>query len=143
MNATIINKFGRIVGWNNITARFLNRNLEGITELEYDDDLEMDNEHGAGRYPLGQSEGNYNAKCSVTLFSEEMMALQASIPPGMRIQDIPPFPVIVEYDWNGVIKKDVIQNCRFRNNGRSVKQGDGKIVHKLTILTSHIDWSKQ
>lgn len=143
MNATIINKFGRIVGWNNMTARLLNRNLEGIVELTYNDNVDMENEHGAGRYPLGQSESNYSATCSITLFSEEMVALQASIPPGSRIQDIPPFPIIVEYDRNGFIQKDVIQNCKFKNNGREVKQGDGKIVWKCDILTSHIDWNKQ
>jgi hypothetical protein len=140
MNATIINKFGRIVGWNNITARFLNRNLEGITELEYDDNVDMANEQGAGKYPIGQSEMNYTAKCSITLFSEEMDALQAIVPPGLRIQDIPPFPIVIEYDRNGVIKTDTVQNCKIMNVGRAVKQGDGKIVHKCNVLTSHIDW---
>ncbi len=141
MNVTIINKFGRIVGWNNLTVRVLNRNLEGITEITYDDNVDMDNEHGAGRYALGQSEGNYTAKATISLFSEELVALQASITPGLRIQDIPVFPIIVEYDRNGIIQKDVIQNCRFKNNGREVKQADGKIVTKIEILTSHIDWN--
>lgn len=143
MNATIINKFGRLVGWNNITMRFLDRNLEGITEAEYDDNVEMDNEGGAGKYPVGYTEGNYRAKFSVTLFSEEQQRLLDSIPPGMRIQDIPPFPSIMEYDRNGRIVKDVVQNCKFKNMGRAIKQGDGKIVYKHEILCSHIDWHKR
>jgi hypothetical protein len=141
MNATIINKFGRLTGWNNLTFRFLNRNLEGIVELEYNDNLEMDYEPGAGRMPVGYTEGNYKATASVTLFSEEMVALQASIPKGMRIQDIPPFPGISQYDRNGYIQTDVLQNCKFKDNGRIIKQGDGKIVHKCTLILSHIDWN--
>lgn len=141
MNVTIINKFGRIVGWNNVTVRMLNRNLEGITEVMYDDELEIDAERGGGKYPLGTSEKNYSAKCSITLFSEELVALQASLPKGTRIQDIPAFPIVVEYDRNGFIQTDVVQNCRCKTNGREVKQGDGKIVHKIDIYTSHIDWN--
>lgn len=141
MNVTIINKFGRIVGWNNLTVRTLNRNLEGITELMYDDELALENERGSGKYPIGTSESNYSAKCSITLFSEELVALQASIPKGTRIQDIPAFPIVVEYDRNGFIQTDVIQNCRFKTNGREVKQGDGKIVFKVDIHCSHIDWN--
>lgn len=141
MNVTIINKFGRIVGWNNVTMRFLNRNLEGITKIMYKDNVQMQNEPGAGKFPVGQSEGNYTATASVTLFSEEMQALQKSLPPGTRIQDIPPFPIIVEYDRNGVIQTDVIQNCKFMDNGREISQGDGKILHECQLLTSHIDWN--
>lgn len=139
--ATIINKFGRIVGWNNLTARVLGRNLEGFTELEYTDDVKMDNEYGGGKYPIGQSEGNYEPKASVMLYSEELVSLQASLPAGSRIQDIPPFDFIVQYDRNGVIQKDVIRNCRFKNNGRSAKQNEGKIQTKIDLLCSHIDWN--
>lgn len=139
--ATIINKFGRIVGWNNISVRFLNRTLEGIVELEYDDEQDKDNEYGAGKYPMGQSEGNYKPKAAVSLYSEELQSLQSQLPEGIRIQDIPPFPIIVQYERNGVVSKDIIQNASFKNNGRSVKQADGKIVTKIDLLTSHIDWN--
>jgi hypothetical protein len=139
--ATIINKFGSILGWNSITVNVLNRDLEGITDISYDDEQKMENEYGAGKYPIGQSEGNYEPKASMSLYSEELNALQSSLPAGKRIQDIPPFPIVVQYERNGVIIKDVLQNCRFKNNGREVKQADGKIVTKIDLLLSHIDWN--
>ena len=114
---TIINKFGTLTGWNNITLNLLFRDLEGITELSYTDEVEKNNEYGAGGYPQGQSRGNYKAESYVNLFSEEIVALQASIPPGTRIQDIPPFPIIVQYEVNGLLFKDVLNNCSFKNNG--------------------------
>lgn len=142
MPATIINSFGKIIGWNNITLNLLNRDIEGITEIEYNDNVKKDNEYGAGGYPLGQSQGNYEAKGSITLLSEEIVALQSSLPPGARIQDIPPFPVTVAYDRNGVVLRDTLQNASFTNIGKPSKQGDGKIVHKCDLLISHIDWNQ-
>lgn len=141
VNPTIINKFGRLTGWNKVTLTVFNRNIEGITEISYTDEQEKENEYGAGKYPQGQSEGNYKPMASITLFSEEIVAMQKSIPKGIRLQDIPPFPVAIEYEYDGVLYNDVIQNCSFKNNGREVKQGDGKIVHKMDLLTSHIDWN--
>ena len=142
MKATIINKFGRIIGWNNLTFNFYGRDIEGITELEYDDEQEKDNEYGAGKYPQGQSEGNYKPKASVTLYSEEIVAIQSSLPPGLRIQDVPPVPMTAAYERNGVITKDILQNVSFKNIGKAVKQGDGKITHKCDLLLSHIDWNQ-
>jgi hypothetical protein len=140
MTATIINKFGKIMGWNNITLNLLMRDIEGITEIEYDDSVKKDNEYGAGGYPLGQSQGNYEAKASITLLSEEIVSLQSSLPPGTRIQDIPPFSVTVAYELNGFTMRDILQNASFVNVGKAIKNGDGKIVHKCDLLISHIDW---
>jgi hypothetical protein len=141
VNPTIINKFGRITGWNKISLNIYGRDVEAFTELSYDDNQKKENEYGGGKYPIGQSEGNYEPKASFSLFSEEVVAIQKSLPPGTRIQDIPPTDIAVEYDYNGMIIKDVIRNFSFMNNGREVKQGDGKIVTKFDILTSHIDWN--
>jgi len=140
MTPTIINKFGRIVGWNNITMHMLGRDVEGITEIEYDDSVTKENEYGAGGFPMGQSEGNYEPKASITLYSEELEAIQSALPAGTRIQQIPAFPITVAYDRNGVVTKDVLQNASFKTVGKAVKQGDGKITHKCELLISHIDW---
>ena len=56
---TIINKFGKMAGWNSVTARALGRDIVGIKKIAYSDEQEMDNEYGAGNMPIGQSEGNY------------------------------------------------------------------------------------
>jgi hypothetical protein len=138
---TIINKFGKMAGWNSVTARALGRDIVGIKKIAYSDEQEMDNEYGAGNMPIGQSEGNYKAKASIELTVEERLALQASLPSGSRIQDIAPFPIVVAYDYGGTIYKDVIQNCRIMDNGVDVKQGDKTIATDHNLLTSHIDWN--
>jgi hypothetical protein len=138
---TIINKFGKMAGWNSVTARALGRDIVGIKKIAYSDEQEMDNEYGAANMPIGQSEGNYKAKASIELTVEERLALQASLPPGSRIQDIAPFPIVVAYDYAGTVYKDIIQNCRIMDNGIDVKQGDKTITTEHNLLTSHIDWN--
>lgn len=135
----LINKFGTMAGWNNVTAILLGRELEGITELSYSDAVEMENVYGSGGMPIGRAQGNYSAKVSLTLYMEELIALQHSLPPGRRIQDIEPFDIPVQYDYKNYIYKDVIRNCQFTNNGVEVKQNDKTIAVKFEMITSHID----
>lgn len=139
--ATIKNKFGTLIGWNHITMNFLGRDIEGFTDLEYTDEWEMTNEYGGGSFSIGQAEGNYSAKASFSLYIEESIALQKSIPPGTYIQQISAFDISVVYEYEGTVFKDVIRNCKIKNNGRSLKQGDGKVIHKYEILCSHIDYN--
>lgn len=140
--ATIINKFGTLQGWNSITANMLGRDLEGISKVAYNDKVDKKNAYGAGRFPVGREDGNYETEdVTLGLYKEEADALMASLPPGMRIQDIPPFPIVVEYDSpSGVVMKDIIQNFQFKDMGRDVKQGDGSITHEFKGICSHIDW---
>lgn len=138
---TIINKFGNMTGWNNVVVNLLSRDVEGITELAYDDTTKKENAYGAGKYPVGRGEGNYEAKASITLYKEEVDALQKALSPGQRLQDILPFDVNVEYERkNGSIQKDRIRNCEFTNNIVDVKNNDGTISVKLELIVSHIEW---
>lgn len=140
--ATIINKFGTMTGWNSITTNFLGRDAEGITAIKYDDDIPKENVYGAGQYPIGRSEGNYAANCSLTLVKEEVDAIQKALPPGGRIQKIAPFDIVVEYESpTGQIMKDRIRNCEFTNKGVDVKQADGTIATEYKMVVSHIEWN--
>lgn len=141
MDQKIVNKFGTLIGWKAITFNLMGRDVEGITEIEYDDSMDINNEYAAGDMPIGESEGNYQAKGSVSVLMEEHVAMLRSLPKGTRLQNvsIPAIPVI--YGIADVMTKDVLNNCRFTGTGRSVKQGDGKIVMKLDMKISHVDWN--
>ncbi|MGB1307530.1 MAG: hypothetical protein ACPG6B_01370 [Oceanihabitans sp.] len=124
-----------------MVVNLLSRDVEGITELAYDDTTKKENAYGAGKYPVGRGEGNYEAKASITLYKEEVDALQKALSPGQRLQDILPFDVNVEYERkNGSIQKDRIRNCEFTNNIVDVKNNDGTISVKLELIVSHIEW---
>lgn len=141
MERTLINKFGRVAGWNSVTATMLGRDLEGITELEYDDSVAKENVYGAGGMPVGRGHGNYEAKASITLLKEEAVALQLSLAPGKRLVDIAPFDIAVSYEYGGMIYKDRIRNVEFTGNSVAVKQGDKQIATKYELIVTHIDWN--
>lgn len=131
-----------MTGWNSITTNMLARDLEGITELAYGDDVPKENAYGRGKFPIGRTEGNYAANASLSLYKEESDGLQLSLPPGGRIQDIPPFDITVEYETTtGVIMRDRIRNCEFTGKSIEVAQGDGTIVTQYVLIASHIDWN--
>jgi hypothetical protein len=140
---TIINKFGTLQGWNSITVNFLGRDLEGITELAYEDDQDKKNAFGGGGLPVGRTRGNIEAKCSITLFKEEVDALKKALPKGKALRDIRAFDIVAQYEMEdtGEILKDRIRNAEFRGDGVEVKQGDGSIARKYDLIISHIEWN--
>lgn len=138
---TIINKFGTMAGWNSVTVRILGRDIVGIRKVAYKDEQEMENEYGAGEFVIGQSKGNYKASASIELTIEEKLALQTALPRGKRLQDIAPFAIVVAYEYENVIYKDIIQNCIIMDNGVDVKQNDKTIATEHNLLTTHIDWN--
>ena len=136
----IINKFGVLTGWRNITVNMMGRDLEGISSVQYGDSMDMQNEYGGGNYPVGQSISNYKPEnVKLELFAEEVMALQTQLPKGFKLQDIPAFNIIVEYDYQGSLYKDICRNCRIMKVDKPAKQGDGKLTQTIECLMSHID----
>jgi hypothetical protein len=138
---TIINKFGKLAGWSSITVNLLGRDVEGIIELAYNDGTEKENFYGAGNMPVGRGVGNYSAKASITLYQEEIVALQRSLGPGGRLEDIAPFDINVHYEYRDFIYKDRIRNCEFPGRGTEIKQNDKTIAYKFDLLVSHVDWN--
>lgn len=142
MAEKIINKFGAMKGWNNITLNIMGRDVEGINAVSYSDSMTKENVLGAGAYPIGRSRGNYEAESSITLYKEEVDALKMALMPGKRLIDIAPFDIVVEYENDrGQILKDVIRNCEFKGDGVEVSQGDGTISNEYELIVSHIEWN--
>lgn len=140
-NATIINKFGKLTGWNSLTVFLLGRDVEGIKEVEYSDTTEKENSYGAGKMPIGRGEGNYAAKAAITLSIEEELALQQSLPLGKRLSDISPFDIIAEYEFDAFKYTDQICNAEFTGRSVAIKQGDKTVAHKHDLIVSHVNWN--
>ncbi len=117
--------------------------MEGIQEVDYNDNIPIEGIKGAGIYDIGVSDlQNYEASCSIGILKEEMDALLETLPAGTRIQEIEIGDIIMQYQRkNGVITSDIIRACRIRNQGRTVKQGDGSVWTVYDIYTPQIDWN--
>ena len=140
-NTQIVNKLGKMVGWTKVTIRLFGRDVVGVKKLAYNDEMDIDNEYGGGAFPIGQSDGNYKATASIELTIEERMAILDSLPPGVRIQQIAPFSVIAQYDYNGRLYKDVIEGCRFKNLGVDIKQGDKTTGFEHDLVPVQVNWN--
>lgn len=130
-----------MAGWNSATYNLYGRDVEGISELGYDDNIEKEMIYGAGRMPIGVGEGNYQATCSLKLFKEEVVAILDSLPPGVRLQDVAPTDVIVQYEYENRIYRDIIHNFQFTRGGKAVKQNDKNVDQTLECICSHISWN--
>lgn len=133
--------------WASIKINLLGRTPSGISKITYDDASDLVNNYGAGEMPVSRGKGNYTAKASIELHQAETVAIQAAaLAQGItRLQDIPPFDIVVAYVPTGsqTLVTDVIKNCQFLTNGRDVSQGDTLIKHAHDLVISHIVWGGQ
>lgn len=137
----LVNKFGKMAGWNSATSNVFGRDIEGIFEVSYDDTIESEKIMGAGGMPVGFGDGNYEANCAVGVYAEEVSAILDSIPPGKRVSDAVPTDFIQQYEYDGKIRTDIIRNFRILGLGKEIKQGDKVIGQKLVCFCTHIDWN--
>lgn len=133
---------GKLYDWADIVTTIAGVPVTGIVAIDYSDEQEVESKYGAGRYPVGYGKGRIKSTAKITLYQEEVEAIQAQSVNG-RLQDIAPFNINVTYmPDSGIVKTDKLRNCMFKNNKRDWKEGDtGKTV-ELNLILSNIDWAK-
>jgi hypothetical protein len=134
---------GHEYGWADIAVSTAGHIVTGITGIEYNDDQEIVNVYGAGRYPVSRGKGRITCSGKITLLTSEVIALQKKAPNG-RLQDIAPFPIIVSYipDDGGEVVVDKLRNCQFKTNKRNWAEGDTSKTVDIDLIISHIEWHK-
>lgn len=132
---------GMLHSWASIQVAIQGVPLTGITSIEYEDKQEVVNKYGAGRYPVGRGLGRITPSAKITLYLDEVSALQAKSSTG-RLQDLGMFDILVGYlhPTSGLITYDKIRNCHFGDNSRKIKEGDTDIQVELELVPSHIEW---
>jgi len=134
---------GHEYSWADIVVNMAGVPVTGITGIEYNDEQEVADVYGAGRYPVARSKGRITCTGKITLLSSEVVALAKKSPTG-RIQDLAPFPIIVSYipDDGGAVVTDKLRNCQFKSNKRSWSEGDTSKPVDIDLAISHIEWGK-
>ena len=131
---------GMLVGWADIVVLVGGVPITGITGVEYTDEQEIVNKYGAGRYPVGRAKGRITPSAKMTLYQEEVVALQSQSVNG-RLQDLPVIEVQVSYlPESGIVVTDKIRNCHIATNARKWKEGDTGQEVELPLVPSHIEW---
>lgn len=133
---------GMMYSWADVVCSIAGVPVTGIVAINYGEDQEVENKYGAGRYPIGRSKGRITPSAKITLYQEEVEAIQRQVPNG-RIQDIAPFDITVQYlPDSGIVTTDKIRNCSFKNNSREWKEGDTGQEVELDLIPSHIEYNK-
>nr|DAM28375.1 MAG TPA: putative XkdM-like protein [Caudoviricetes sp.] len=133
---------GKLYDWADIVLTIAGVPVTGITGIEYKDDQDIVTKYGAGRYPVGYAKGRITCTGKITLYQEEVEAIQRQSITG-RLQDIAPFDIIVSYlPDTGIVSTDKLRNVMFKNNGRGWKEGDTGQEIEIDLVMSHIDWNK-
>ena len=133
---------GMLCAWADIVVLIGGVPVTGITGVEYDDQQEIVNKYGAGRHPVERAKGRITPSGKLILYQEEVQALSAQSTTG-RLQDLPPFDVIVQYlPDSGLLVTDKIRNCHISGNARKWKEGDTGQEVELPLVPSHIEWGK-
>lgn len=132
---------GMLYSWADIVLAINGVPVTGITAIEYGDSQDVVNKYGAGRHPVGRAKGRITPSAKITLYQEEVEAIQSQSPNG-RIQDIAPFDITVTYlPDSGIIKTDKIRNVQFTANSRKWKEGNTGQEVELELIPSHIEWA--
>ena len=132
---------GHAYDWSNIVINIMGTVVTGISSIDYSQEQDMQDNWGAGINPVSRGYGNRKATAKLTLYMEQLVALQTASLTG-NIQDIPEFDIVVMYlSTPSIPKTDIIKNCRFKNNVRGIKLNDMNVTVDCDILCSHIIWS--
>lgn len=134
---------GMLVSWADIVVLIGGVPVTGITGIEYGEGQDIANKYGAGRYPVGRAKGRITPTAKLTLYQEEVVALQAQSANG-RLQDLPVIEIQVSYlPENGIVVTDKIRNCHITDNFRKWKEGDTGQEVELPLIPSHIEWGSK
>jgi hypothetical protein len=127
--------------WSDITVNILGVPVPGIRAVSYTEKQEKVDNYGSGRRPVSRGYGKIEVEASVTMLSEEVLALQKAVS-SKNILDIPPFDILVSYmPKNSTnITTDILKNCEFKQNVRDTKVDDTSIEVQLDLICSHIVW---
>jgi len=132
---------GKSYEWADIIINILGVPFAGVTNIEYEDNQEMENIYGAGNRPVSRAYGNFKPTAKVTLLMEELENIQAVAPQGV-LQLIPEFDITVAFIDTALIPRvHTIKNCRFTKNLRKVNQGDTSIACELDLIIWHIKFT--
>lgn len=138
MDNILIN--GTAYGWADVQVNILGTPVVGIDAIKYSDEQEIEDNYGAGKFPVSRGYGQVKTSGSITLHAEEIVALQKAAP-GKRLQSIPPFDIVVSYmPEGGTVTTDTLKNCQFKKNAREPKKGDKAFAMELDLIISHVEW---
>jgi len=142
MNGIAIN--GKIRNYASVRVTAFGALLTTVKAINYERNDTIDGVKALGvSKDIGYTQGDEKCSGSITLLTEEVDAIQSSLPKGKSIQDIPPFPISVSYVGdNGMQVAHALIGCKFTKNARSGEAGSNDALSvEIPLYIADIDWN--
>lgn len=117
--------------------------ITGVLSIDYEEDVDLKNNYGAGLFPIGQGVGNFKYSGNIELYKEEIVLLQqAAAPYGGKIQLLPSGIITITYgDADNALQIDTLTGVKFMKNAVNTKSGDAQMTTKIPLLIGNILWN--
>lgn len=130
---------GVAYSWADVTMNIMGVPIVGVTDISYEEPQEVEGNYGAGNYPVSLGYGKVEPKASITLHMEEVEKI-TDVAPNRRVQEIPPFDIVVNFLRGTKTVTHKIRNAVIKTNKRELKQGDKVFAVQFDLFCSHIEW---
>ncbi len=111
----------------------------GITDLNYNQVQQIDDNYGLGKEPTSRGYGQNSYTGDLTIYKDVWnRIIDAS--PGKDPSNLPMFDIIVTFGGPGVpFRKETLKAVNFKNNPMGVKSGDTKLTCKIDLAIGGIE----
>lgn len=150
-NRILVN--GRAYDWGTINILINGASAISISNISFGESMNIQNLFGTSLYGSSIGYGHIVPKASITLNADELFVLGDIAINGV-LQNLPLFDIYVTFMLDENIRQlgdgdkaseklprtIILKNCKIKNNGMEVGQGDMNIETKLDLFISHIVW---
>jgi len=121
---------GSLYDWESVEILLPSGIVVGITNIDYEDERQIEERYGKGSQPRGYGRKNYKAtaKIEVDIDAAELLATALAASGGGGIYDSLPFPITICYAPPGQpVITDVLPLCKIVKASTGAKQGDDNV----------------
>ncbi len=122
--------------WESLTCLIAGKELIGIKDVEYNEELEKEAIYGKGSEPIGWGQGNFKREGKLTILKTEYAKLKLlAIVFGNNVLKLPPFPMTLKYhNEDQPLRVTNLMECTFTKHGGKLAQGDKASEVELPFL---------
>ncbi len=120
--------------YEDIRISILGESLIGFQEIKYTTTKKHENIYGRGDEPVAMGRGIKDYSGNISLLQSEIEKIQAKLPPGQDLTDLPPFGITVSYAVLGMAAKtDQLVGCRISSYEKGGASDNTSMPVKLDL----------
>lgn len=129
--------------WVDAHIVMLGRPVAGITGFKYKISRTKTNIYAGGSKAYARTRGNEEPEGEISILQSELEAIQAGLPRGQKITDIPPFDIVYSYsaEIGGKIVTDIAKGVEFTELEKGMAQNASHMEITLPVIIGDIEYN--